>query len=223
MIPDIDPHSSKNQFRERRFSWFLDLLPQLGAPDQPLKILDVGGTMDFWTPRLARLPDRPLAITLLNISQTPVSDPRFVSLAGDARDLSRFADDAFDVVHSNSVIEHVGLWRDMMAMANEVRRVAPAHFVQTPYFWFPVEPHCRTPLFHWLPHPWRLSLIMRFTLGYWPKADTVDQGMREIEDAMLLDRKMMAALFPDSQIRNETFYGLTKSIVAIRTQRGAAA
>lgn len=223
MIPDIDPNSSKNPFRERRFSWFLELLSQLGAPDRPLKILDVGGTMEFWQPRLARLPERPLAVTLLNLRETPVGDPRFTSLAGDARDLSRFGDDAFDVVHSNSVIEHVGRWPDMMAMAGEVRRVAPAHFVQTPYFWFPVEPHCRTPFFHWLPHPWRLRLIMRFTLGYWPKADTVDQGMREIEDALLLDRAMMGALFPDSTLRNETFYGLTKSIVAIRAGRPATA
>lgn len=221
MIPDIDPHSSGNQFRETRFSWFLEMLPAIGTPDRPLKILDVGGTMDFWLPRLGRLPERPMEITLLNIGETPVSDPRFVSIAGDARDLSRFADDAFDIVHSNSVIEHVGRWRDMLAMATEVRRVAPAHFVQTPYFWFPIEPHCRTLFFHWLPHPWRLRLIMRYTLGYWKKADTVDAGMREIEDATLLDRRMYAALFPDSTIRNETFYGLTKSIVAVRTARAA--
>lgn len=219
MVPDIDPHSSGNRFRNLRFSWFLELLPKIGSPDRPLKILDVGGTMGFWEPRLSDLPSRPFSVTLLNLDEHPVSDPRFVSVAGDARDLSRYGDDSFDIVHSNSVIEHVGRWPDMMAMANEVRRVAPAYFIQTPAFWFPIEPHCRTAFFHWLPPSWRLSLIMRRSLGFWPKANTIDEGMRTIESALLVDRRMMGALFPDAEIRNESFYGLTKSFVAIRPAR----
>lgn len=216
MFVDIDPHSAGNKFRNQRFSWFLNLLSQAKRGTGPLKILDVGGTMGFWQPRLKELPDSPIEVTLLNLSETPVTDPRFTSISGDARDLSRFADRSFHIVHSNSVIEHVGRWRDMRAMANEVGRVGQSYFIQTPSFWFPVEPHCRTPFFQWLPHPWRLSLVMRRQLGFWPQAKTVDEGMETIESAVLVDQTMMAALFPDAELRREKFYGLTKSFTAIR-------
>ena len=41
----------------------------------------------------------------------------------------------------------------MVSFAGEVRRPAPAHFIQTPYFRFPFEPHFGLPTFHWLPEP----------------------------------------------------------------------
>ena len=155
-------------------------------------------------------------VTLLNLSTFPVEDARFASMAGDARDLAWYADMSFDLVNSNSVIEHVGSWRDMEAMANEVRRLAPSYFVQTPYFWFPVEPHNSTLFFHWMPEFTRVSLLMRRSRGRWGKAPDVDTAMRQIQSAALLDFRMLATLFPDATIHRERIFGLTKSLVAIR-------
>jgi hypothetical protein len=61
----------------------------------------------------------------------------------------------------------------MVAFAREVRRLAPSYFVQTPNFWFPMEPHWMVPAFHWLPAPVRVQMFMRFDLGHARRTDTV--------------------------------------------------
>lgn len=194
------------------------VLDSIKLHDRPLKILDVGGTQEYWSDKIEMMA-RPVEITLLNLEVAEIQQPSFVSVAGDARSMPEFADGSFDVVHSNSVIEHVGRWTDMMAMANEIRRIAPAYFVQTPYFWFPVEPHARTPLLHWLPETWRFRVVMSRKCGFWTKCKTVDHAMRTIQSSTLLDKAMFRALFPDAEIVPEKFMGLTKSLMALRQLR----
>lgn len=107
-----------------------------------------------------------------------------------------------------------------MAMAKEVRRVAPAYFVQTPYYWFPIEPHTRTPFFHWLPDSLKFRLAMAKKLGpFWGKCESIDEAMRAVHSAILLDKRMFAALFPNAKIVHEKFMGLTKSLIAIKESR----
>ena len=102
--------------------------------------------------------------------------------------------------------------------ASEVRRLAPKYFVQTPNFWFPMEPHFMTPFFHWLPEPTRAALIRNVALGSWPKAPTVEESFAWVQSARLLDRKMVACLFPDAELAVERVLGLPKSLMAIRQQ-----
>ncbi len=154
--------------------------------------------------------------TLVNLKAEPVTDPRFTSLAGDCRDLSRFADQSFDIVHSNSVIEHVGRWGDMQRIANEVRRLAPRYFVQTPDYWFPLEPHFRVPFFHWLPEPWRIALVRSRNCVAFPRATSFDQAANYIEDSSLLDATGFTSLFPEARIGRERIFGLSKSLIAVR-------
>ena len=203
-------------FRARRLTKFVAILDEILAVKERVSLLDIGGNTEYWLDLEPVWGGRPIDFTLVNLEPERVADARFKSIVADCRDLKCFADNAFDVVHSNSVLEHVGRWQDMRAMAREVRRLAPRYFVQTPNFWFPLEPHFRVPFFHWLPEPLRLALVRRRGCGSFPRAETIDDAQRFIEDSILIDAPRLAALFPEAHIERERVFGLTKSIIAIR-------
>ena len=209
--------SPLSSFRLKRFRLVLELIEKVVAAKGHARILDVGGTHEYWMAVEPLWRRHDLRFTLVNLSAEPVRDPRFVSLAGNACAMPEFADNSFDIVHSNSVIEHVGRWDAMKAMAREVERLAPCYYLQTPAFGFPIEPHFRFPFFHWMPMPWRIALTRRLPLGAYPRAETVDDAMRFVEDAILVDYARFRALFPEpARVVKERFFGLTKSFIAIR-------
>ncbi len=192
-----------SKFRAKRIKPLLKIIENIFHKNGEVKILDVGGTMLYWE----CLPDNfiqknKIKITLLNTSTEDIScsNDCFSSIAADGCHLSLFGDKSFDIAHSNSVIEHVGDWERKVSFANEIQRVATCHYVQTPNFWFPVEPHCLTFFFHWLPIPCRVFLIMHFNLGHWKKRNNIDQAIRVVESASLVTKKMLKSLFPDSLI-----------------------
>ena len=206
-----------NPFRAARMQMFLEVVDEVLAISPVCRILDLGGEPGYWRPFKTALEDRAVDITLLNRSFRTDLDPRFTSMTGDACSLPQFPDNAFDVVHSNSVIEHVGSWENMRRMAGEVRRLAPRYFVQTPDFWFPVEPHYRTPFIHWLPRPLQARVLMSRACGFYSKAKDVDEAHDILAGATLLSRSQMAFLFPDAVLKSERFVGMSKSLIAIRS------
>jgi hypothetical protein len=215
------PPNLDNSFRTSRFAFFLKLVQHVLADRGSCRILDVGGAADYWH-AYARdmIADTRVSISLLNIAfsdanDTSPGDRTFERIVGDARCMDGITEKSFDIVHSNSVIEHVGRWIDMCAMAEQVRRVARIHYVQTPYWGFPIDPHNRTPFFHWIPEQFRYRLVLRRDLGYWRRATTVDGAMRAVQSNYLLDRRQFAALFPTSSIYSEIVYGVTKSLIAV--------
>lgn len=74
--------------------------------DRPIQILDIGGTEIFWE-RMNFTDNNNVNITLLNLEKVPVKYNNFKIIKGDSSDLSFFKDKEFDVVFSNSVIEHL--------------------------------------------------------------------------------------------------------------------
>jgi hypothetical protein len=197
--------------RRRRFDLFLSLLRSLQGR---VEVLDIGGTQQFWNLMLGDA-DPDIRVTLLNIDHQPVSSKRFISAAGDARSIPQFAENSFDVVFSNSVIEHVGDYSDQRRMADEVRRVARRYFVQTPNKRFPLEPHFLFPFFQYLPLGTRAWLVNRFDVGWYRRIPDRSAALTEVESIQLLTRREFAALFPEARIHEEKFGGLTKSFVAI--------
>jgi ubiquinone/menaquinone biosynthesis C-methylase UbiE len=199
------------RMRRQRFAFFLSLFNQV---KRPARILDVGGTQRFWEVMgYSNLAD--LRITLLNLETQPVSSPSFESVAGDARDLSRYADASFDVVFSNSVIEHLGPHlADQQRMANEIRRVGRRYFVQTPNRYFPIEPHFLTPGFQFLPVSVRVWAVTRFNVGWYKRFSDKDEARHEVESISLLTKREVRRIFPGALIYEEKFLGVTKSFVA---------
>jgi len=195
---------------------FLRLVDGVLAQKPVCRVLDVGGEAIYWRALEGVWSGRNLNITLLNTGIQNDVESRFAHVCGDARDMKQFADNSFDVVHSNSVIEHVGMWSDMKRMALEVRRLAPLYFVQTPNYWFPLEPHFRLLFIHWLPRPCRRRIVMWRACGFYPRAGNVDEANTVVCDASLLDEPSMRSLFPDARIIRERVGPLTKSFIAAR-------
>lgn len=204
------PNSLSSRLRRRRFAFFLQLLE--GLP-RPLRILDVGGTRHFWN-NMHFDPGGTVEIVLLNLSVVPVNQPWLQSVVGDARSLPQYEDGAFDLVFSNSVIEHVGSWEDQQRMAAEVRRVGQRYFVQTPNYYFPLEPHFLFPGFQFLPVEARIWLITHFKLGWHRRYTDRAAAAQAIAHTRLLKRRELEQLFPDAQIYQEKLLGLSKSYVA---------
>lgn len=210
--------------RKERFSRFfmpiyLAALKQAQAEGRRVKILDIGGTPTYWETVGNKVQARDAHITLVNIDYWPTDQGQeselFTKTRGDGCHLPEYENNSFDIVHSNSVIEHVGSWSNMRKMANEVMRLAPYYYVQVPYFWFPIEPHYRAPFFHWIPEQWRARLLMRFRLGFKRQpAQSLDAAMNSIESCRLLDRKQLRDLFPNAEHYNERMFLLTKSLIA---------
>ena len=205
-----NPRSLAARMRRRRLAWLMELLRDL---PRPVRIPDVRGTELFWrNAGLARDPD--YRITLLDRTPQPVTCPNMTSRVGDARDLAGYADGAFDLVFSNSVIEHVGSATDQRAMADEVRRVGGG-FVQTPNRYFPLEPHFLFPLFQFLPRAARILLVQHFALGWYPRARDRQEAEARVDGIRLLSEGELHAMFPDATIRKERLL-MTKSLVAVR-------
>jgi len=203
--------SPARKMRARRFRLFTSLL---SAVPRPVRILDVGGTEVFWrTMGLAEALDVEVTTINLDLPGSPVGS-RIISLQGDARDLSRFGDKSFEVVFSNSLIEHVGGLDDQRRVANEIRRVGRAYFVQTPNRDFPLEPHFLFPFFQHLPVDVRVALLTRFDLGWISRTGDAIEARRIVESIQLLYRDRFRRLFPGATFWEERMLGLVKSFVA---------
>jgi len=208
-----------SRFRAKRIAPLLEMIETVFNEHGAVNIIDIGGTKTYWGIVPGEfLEKHKVRITIVNLpgSELPEDHEPFWFVEADGCDLSRFEDKSFHIAHSNSVLEHVGDWNRMRQFTKEISRVADYYFVQTPNYWFPIEPHSMTPFFHWLPKPFRIWLVSRFQLGHWEKAKSKNDSVRIVESARLLNKKKFQQLFADADILTERYLGLPKSFVAIR-------
>jgi Methyltransferase domain len=207
-----DERSAASRFRRNRVRKFAELLSPV---DGELRILDVGGSAEFWLAHRNEL-SRPAAITVLNQSfgEQP-SLPWITYVAGDARDLHMFANQQFDMCFSNSVIEHIDA-DGQFRMAEEIRRVARGYFVQTPNAYFPIEPHFLAPGWQFMPVALRARLLQLRDWGWMKRTPDPRLAREAVESVLLLTATQLQGLFPDSRIYRERIGPFTKSITAWR-------
>jgi hypothetical protein len=154
-------------------------------------------------------------LTILNIYEQQKRNVNITPIIGDATNLNQYADGSFDIVFSNSVMEHLFTLENQACMALEIRRVGKAYWVQTPNFWFPMEPHFLVPGWQWMPLNARVALLRRWKCGWRGPCSNRARALKLVKEIRLLTVKELRQLFPTAKIIPEQFGGLVKSWIAI--------
>jgi Methyltransferase domain len=198
-------------FRARRMRLFEETF----AISPSTRILDVGGSPAIWE----FLTVRP-RLTVLNFpSALERGTDSFDYVAADGL-LLPFRQNAFDIVFSNSVVEHVGDRAQQQKFAKEVARVGRCYWVQTPNRGFPIELHVMLPFIHYLPKTWQQAVIERFTIWQLLVRPSAEERAFYVDhflnDLKLLNKSDLQDLFPEATIFSERLLGFVKSNIAVR-------
>lgn len=206
------PTSVGAKKRAERWALFRSLFPGV----EEMRVLDLGGTVESWL----RSPVRPAHVTVLNLFEPgEADDDRLLPITGDACKAREVLNEAgaageYDLVFSNSLIEHVGGHAQRSALGREIEALAPRYWVQTPYRYFPIEPHVLCPGFQFVPLAARARIAT-----VWPLVHTRPGSVAEALDAVqwteLVGIAEMRSYFPRSAIHKEKAAGLTKSLIAV--------
>ena len=178
-------------------------------------VVDLGGSAPTWK-RCSFSPQ----VTIVNLDEAANHDG-FPMVCADAV-CCPFPDQSFEIVFSNSLIEHLGTWERQQKLATEIHRLARGYYIQTPNRRFPIEPHYLAPLVQFIPRLLRPWCVRWLTIFGWTTHPSKQRCEAMCDEIRLLDAADMTRLFPEATIMREKFMGLTKSIVAIRIPTGPA-
>ena len=177
-------------------------------------VLDVGGTWGWW--KMMEISNKDITIVNLDTyHEKEVIAAGYKFSDANGCDLP-YKDGQFDLVFSNSVIEHVGGLAQQRLFAKELMRCGKELYMQTPSRWFPIEPHLMAPFIHWLPLGIQRYLVRWFSIWGWVEKPTLAQVDEFLGGIRLLTRAEIAAMFPGCEIHAEKFMGLTKSFIVVR-------
>jgi hypothetical protein len=223
-----DPTSLSSRMRLRRDQKFLIPVLERCAVEagRPIAVLDIGGRIRTW--ELNGLLDRSIIehLVIANYHEVGVPKPPHPKVTYmddvDGRDLP-FAAHDFDLVFSNSVIEHVGERDSQRTMISEILRVGGSVFLQCPNKRFPIEPHFFqppyvVPYFQYLPARARVWLVQRLPLAHCGTANDRAHAKSIVDDVHLLTMGQLRRLFPaeiNASFHTEKIFGFNKSLIAI--------
>ena len=199
-------NSIVKSLRLERMKQFLSLV----KPPSNARIIDLGGTLEVW-----QWFDHDFDVTVVNLPdaykfKNSKSFGKYTVVEGDATNLiDTFSDRSFDIVFSNSVIEHVGDESKQADFASEVIRLGEGYWVQTPSNYCPLEPHTSVIGYWLLPEFVRQSLHRK-----WEKK--LPEWTEMVRGTRVLSRNRMRELFPESQFYIERKFLFEKSYTAYK-------
>lgn len=195
-------------YRRKRFKPLIKYL----SGKSNMKILDIGGFNDS-----LKFLDKQILknnrLTILNIEKIDVIHENINFILGSGTDESLFAENEFDLVISNSVIEHVSTFVLQSKLVKNIYYWGKKHFVQTPNYYFPIEPHFLFPFFQFLPIKIRAFILTKISLGTFSKEKNYVKAKEIVSSVRLLKKSDLRALFPGAKIVKEKFVFFTKSYV----------
>lgn len=207
----IDPDhagSLTHRFRQQRLEEFKRRFPDLAD----MRVLDLGGTAVSW----GVLGLRPASVTVVNLDHDGkgTNEPWMEIVHADAC-AGGFGQ--YDMVFSNSLMEHLGGHARRQQFANVVRESAPAWWVQTPYRYFPIEPHWVFPGFQFLPFRMRVLICQHWSMLHMPACKDAAEAADLVASTELISGTEMRTYFPNSEIWFERIAGIPKSLVSIKS------
>lgn len=193
-----------NRFRRKRFQQLFQTMEITNT----MTLLDVGGLPYDWVE--LKYPGQVICISLSSIREGEWGEGNITYRRGNATALP-YPDGTFDVVYSNSLLEHVGR-ENQSKVANEIIRVARRYWVQAPHRNFPFEPHYRAVFFYQMP-----PRLRKFVAAYWTSLiGKKNHYLAEVDTIHPPNVREMQALFPGATILREKVMGLTKSLIAVK-------
>jgi hypothetical protein len=213
MLTLLDVTSAKSinwYFRKRRMKSFFSYLKTINK--DKVNILDIGGTVFFWE-KMGVANSEKINVTLMNVFEQNSPYKNIKCMVGDATNIDAIPPSEYDVVFSNSVIEHLFTFDKQRIMADNIKKLSSKYFVQTPNYNFPVEPHFLFPFFHYLPNRWKLYLLNKFSLGHYPIIPDKKSAQTSIDKIRLLKPREVKSLFPGSKLMFEKVLFFNKSII----------
>jgi len=199
LIDINDPDSITTKVRQENFKIFKSFV---SLYNKPVKILDLGGTQEYW--KMMEYTDPNLIqVTLINLDDIKVTLPNFNFIKIDVLDIK---DIDCDIIFSHSMIEHLD---NKEKFAKIIKDSGKSYFIQTPNKYFPIEPHFLIPLFQFFPK-W---------LKFWCTKIFRKELLPEVESINLLSNGDLKKLFPDATISSVKIFGLTQSFVVSKTNR----
>jgi hypothetical protein len=219
-------HTLRRYTRARRLKLFNEFMKSITGP---IRLVDLGGTVKFWESwGLAKQPL--LNVTLVNnhdldkqYSNDPIALPNIRRLGADVLTLTAADFAQFDVIFSNSLIEHLPGRELQRQLAQAIIDSGRPSFLQTPNKRSPLDPHFPrpyVPFFAAYPRSVQARLLSWSALGSSSVAPSYDAALARLQNYYPPTTRDVRQLLPNARIVIERPLGFPMSIIAMSEARG---